>query len=365
MKKHIQPSMLLTNELTAFNTITLHYEMDRNSISIYSPRVFVSNYYKCMLLQTAMQAPFRSSSHSINCYSSVRLTALSTRYNSDGIYSTIAPSVNVSVRQSSRKESLDGMNNEGVYYASGHYLRNATDYQHDAQNISHRYPGKNQRCYDQESFSPSRSRCASQNIPQHPTTARPVATPYEAPPVQRKAVEADAKKYGIPTGYSLKNWDPTEEPILFLGSVFDANSLGKWIYDWTVYSKGSSAPISKEAGELWLLLIQLAGKVKRAKEIAPRVRVHGNRDMVEDFIESSERLTDKLWDLIKSCKKPMLKASKRKDGQLGQGSGIEFVNTMFGRERKLEKTEQFMQSVRLWNLRFDTNCEDILKDPEY
>lgn len=61
----------------------------------------------------------------------------------------------------------------------------------------------------------------------------------------------------------------------------------------------------------------------------------------------------------------MLKASKRKDGQLGQGSGIEFVNTMFGRERKLEKTGQFMQSVRLWNLRFDTNCEDILKDPEY
>lgn len=177
-------------------------------------------------------------------------------------------------------------------------------------------------------------------------------------------MEADAIKYGIPSGYSLKNWDPTEEPILLLGSVFDANSLGKWIYDWTVYSKGSSTPISEEAGELWLLLIQLAGKVKRAKETVPRVRALENKDMIEDFIESGERLTDKLRDLLKSCEKPMLKASKRKDAQLGQNSGIEFVNTMFGRERKLEKTEHFMQSVRLWNLRFDANCEDVLKHPE-
>ena len=39
---------------------------------------------------------------------------------------------------------------------------------------------------------------------------------------------------GIPAGYSFKNWDPREEPILLLGSVFDAYSLGKWIYDCTV-----------------------------------------------------------------------------------------------------------------------------------
>jgi hypothetical protein len=32
---------------------------------------------------------------------------------------------------------------------------------------------------------------------------------------------------GIPIGYSVKSWDPTERPIIRLGSVFDANSLGK------------------------------------------------------------------------------------------------------------------------------------------
>jgi hypothetical protein len=29
--------------------------------------------------------------------------------------------------------------------------------------------------------------------------------------------------------YSSKNWDPTALPIILLGSVFGANSLGKWI----------------------------------------------------------------------------------------------------------------------------------------
>jgi len=60
----------------------------------------------------------------------------------------------------------------------------------------------------------------------------------------------------------------------------------------------------------------------------------------------------------------MLKASKsRRSTQLGKSSGVEFVETLFGRDRELEKTEKFMQSVRLWNLRFDANCEEILKAP--
>ncbi|KAH8200336.1 hypothetical protein TruAng_005489 [Truncatella angustata] len=200
---------------------------------------------------------------------------------------------------------------------------------------------------------------------QRPQTVRPSSSHQKKPaPSTAKATEADAKKHRIPAGYSLKNWDPTEEPIMLLGSVFDSNSLGKWIYDWTVYHHGPATPISDMAGELWLLLIQLSGKIKRSEEIVPRIRAQDNREMVEDFIESGERLTDKLRALLKRCESPMLKASKRKDAsQLGKGSGVEFVETLFGRERELEKTERFMQQVRLWNLRFDANCEEILKKP--
>ncbi|KAK6073866.1 vegetative cell wall protein gp1 [Seiridium cupressi] len=200
---------------------------------------------------------------------------------------------------------------------------------------------------------------------QRPQTVRPSSSHQKkAAPTTVKATEADAKKHRIPAGYSLKNWDPTEEPIMLLGSVFDSNSLGKWIYDWTVYHHGPATPISDMAGELWLLLIQLSGKIKRSEDTVPRIRAQDNREMVEDFIESGERLTDKLRALLKRCESPMLKASKRKDAsQLGKGSGVEFVETLFGRERELEKTERFMQQTRLWNLRFDANCEEILKKP--
>jgi hypothetical protein len=146
---------------------------------------------------------------------------------------------------------------------------------------------------------------------------------------------------------------------VLLGSVFDANSLGKWIYDWTVYHHGAGSPIGEMAGELWLLLIQLAGKMKRAEEIKITSKV--NREMIEEFIEAGEHLTDKLRKLLKTCEAPMLRSGskQKKEGQLGKSAGVDFVETLFGADRELESTQRFMTSVRLWNLQFDTNCEGI------
>ena len=153
---------------------------------------------------------------------------------------------------------------------------------------------------------------------------------------------------------------------MLLGSVFDANSLGKWIYDWTAYHHGPATPSTDMAGELWLLLIQLYGKLKRAEASVPRIRSEENREMVEDFIESGERLTDKFQTLLRACEKPMLRAGAKNKGgsaQVQKNAGTEFVDSIFGREPQLEKTEKFMSSIRLWNLRFDANCEDILRRP--
>jgi hypothetical protein len=180
-----------------------------------------------------------------------------------------------------------------------------------------------------------------------------------------KASEEDAIKWGIPPGYSTKNWDPTELPIILLGSVFDANSLGKWIYDWTVYHHGASTPMADVAGDLWLLLIKLAGKMKRAEECVGRIRSM-DKEMVEDFIDSGKRLWQKFKDLLKECERFMWKAAKREGGKgvsMGKNAGTEFVDSIFGRDRELENTEKLMNSVRLWNMRFDANCEEILRRP--
>ena len=84
----------------------------------------------------------------------------------------------------------------------------------------------------------------------------------------------------------------------------------------------------------------------------PRIRSN-DREVVEYFIKSGVRLTGRLKTLLKACEKPMLKAGKGH-------AGIEFVESIFGRDQQLENTEKLIISIRLWKLRFDANCEDVL-----
>lgn len=121
------------------------------------------------------------------------------------------------------------------------------------------------------------------------------------------------------------------------------------------------------AGDLWLLLIKLAGKVKRADECLPRIQSVDAQEVVEDFLESGERLWSRFKKLLKGCELYMWKAAKREGGKgpvsMGRNAGCEFVESIFGRDRELENTEKLMNSIRLWNMRFDANCEDILRRP--
>ena len=361
---------------------------------------------------------FNNNSNNASNFPSPRGPSFSPRYTSNGEYAT----ANVSQPRSSRKPSFSGSypkrerrSSFSYYRASDHHgesdedeiveIDGVTYLVLPARSKSKRYSEfftvnakghpTNYHYYEQGGpyfdsreaggfvppprYEPERkpsvthARRNSTSVPQRPQTARPSSSHHKKPasttakaPVEAKraATEADAKRHRIPAGYSLKNWDPSEEPIMLLGSVFDANSLGKWIYDWTVYHHGPATPISEMAGDMWLLLIKLAGKIKRAEETVPKIRAKDNQEMVEEFIEAGDRLTDKLRKLLKACEQPMLRSSKaRKDSQLGKNAGVEFVETLFGRERELEKTERFMASVRLWNLRFDTNCEEILRKP--
>lgn len=233
----------------------------------------------------------------------------------------------------------------------------------------HRYFYDQAPQYEAEPTTPkantARPRRASHASRPHPSPPKRPSTAKSSP---RKATEEDARRAGIPAGYSYKNWDPSEEPIILLGSVFDANSLGKWIYDWTVYYYGPATPMSDVAGDLWLLLIQLAGKVKRADECIDKIRQEENREMVEDFLESGERLWVRFKKLLKICEDYMWKAAQRESGEkrpqnMGRNSGCEFVDSIFGRDRELDKTEKLMSAIRLWSMRFDANCDEILRNP--
>jgi hypothetical protein len=254
-----------------------------------------------------------------------------------------------------RYTNLDG------YWQDAPYYNDNTVYSRDAS-----YEMPRPIAQPRPPTSHSHARRASASVPQRPSTVRPTSntTPRATkPPSPPKATEEDAARHKIPPGYSLKNWDPREEPILLLGSVFDANSLGKWIYDWTVYKVGSREPLAEMAGDLWLLLLELTEKTNRAIKVGLKARNKEKRMLVEDYLDSSERLLATLRLLLRSCETPMLKASKKKQSGLGKNSGIEFVDTLFGRDRELIRTEKFMAKLRTWSMRFDVNIVPILDNP--
>ncbi|KAK5188618.1 hypothetical protein LTR92_011353 [Exophiala xenobiotica] len=181
------------------------------------------------------------------------------------------------------------------------------------------------------------------------TRPRPSSTAYRArrrpnsaTNPSENATEEDAIRAGIPASYSIKHWDSTERPIILLGSVFDANSLGDG------YTIGQS--------------IITARKMKRAERRVERIRNVDEREVVGDFIGSGNRLWEKFEELLKECEHYMLQAAKR-DGTktMGRKVGTEFVDSIFGRDRYLESTEKIMNQVRLWNMRFDVKCEETLR----
>ena len=173
-------------------------------------------------------------------------------------------------------------------------------------------------------------------------------------------------KPAIPPGFSTRHWDPNEEPIVLLGSVFDANSLGKWIYDWTASMYGGSCPMLDLVGDLWLLLIHLAAKFKRANAFMDRVADPDDREMIDDFLISFERLWLKLKGILNRCEESMMMTEMYRSGgvipkKMSIGSGYVFVYTLLSRDHELDAIEKLMSGIRLWIARFATNCEEIIE----
>ena len=94
--------------------------------------------------------------------------------------------------------------------------------------------------------------------------------------------------------------------------------------------------------------------------------------MVHEFLEAGERLWERSRGLLRVCEGAMWRAAEaeaesegRRGGEvkMGKRSGEVFAQTMFGRDGELERTERLMQAVRLWGLRFEANCEEVVRDP--
>lgn len=173
-----------------------------------------------------------------------------------------------------------------------------------------------------------------------------------------------AAAQGIPRGYSLEKWDPSQRPLTVAGTVFDANSFGKWIFDWSVSRWGSGrAPIAEMCGQLWLQLIQFTGKLERLELAGSNHRCHDEQEMLHDFLKAGDLVWSKLLRIVDACGESMWSAVRiNRDGMVAMGkeSANRFLDTMFGRNLELPSTERWMASAQLWLDRFETNCAKIL-----
>lgn len=174
------------------------------------------------------------------------------------------------------------------------------------------------------------------------------------PPKARKATRRDAERHGIPDGYTLTHWDPDEEPIKLLGTIFDSSSLGKYFYDLTRDKYGPYTPMKEISGDLWELLIRLYGNMKiseqfvETNEMSTDQRLDETLDLLKGFIKDGEILKKDLDGLLRRCEKPMLRTDSGNRGRLGREARHALVDALFGRDQLLEETENFMQNMRNW-----------------
>lgn len=173
-------------------------------------------------------------------------------------------------------------------------------------------------------------------------------------------------KHKIPLDYNLEKWDPDKRPIVFLGAVFDANSIGKWICEWTFHVYGRPTIEAEASGNLWFLLILLTSKLRvSANFISESVGIESieqgkNKDMVEDFIESGEHLMEKFKNRLKECEESMLRLGKKGTGRLHSNAGVAFVKAVFGSGKPFTATERLIFNMELWARRWEANCAEVV-----
>lgn len=199
----------------------------------------------------------------------------------------------------------------------------------------------------------------------HTSQAEQSPTDPESPlelPWHREPTVADAKKHYIAPGRCLKHWDPDEEPILLLTSVFDANSLGKWVLDQTARIYGEHDEMTELAADFWFEHIKLGGKIKHARSRLPNITDSSALQRVKEFITSGNKLVNELEEILKKCEQRVLEVTGITEiPKLGHKSVVVFIDTFIGRSpAQRDAFDDLTQSIREWNHWFDTECALLL-----
>ena len=151
--------------------------------------------------------------------------------------------------------------------------------------------------------------------------------------------------------------------MILLGSVYDPFSIGQWIYDWTVSQFNAASPIADIAGDIWMTFLKLASRCVQAEVGLRTLQSRGDRNVLKEFLGSADEVWDSYEEILRVCQVAMMRTVRREGGKqvIDEEAGREFVETMFGRDRELERTEAMRAALHHWVDEFEDVCEPVLR----
>ena len=174
---------------------------------------------------------------------------------------------------------------------------------------------------------------------------------------RRTAMAIDLK---IPSGLSLENWNPDEQPLTVAGSIFDVHSLGKWILKWTSHHYGPQHDTTKAAERLYELTVHLNSELDRAYAVMDFDR--SDAQVLKHFVDRGDSHWYRFETLIRKCSKYMHDIGEGYQSvEEGGVDAIELASALFDSNKKGPKTMKLMSKISHWKEECDLSDEIIVR----
>jgi hypothetical protein len=184
------------------------------------------------------------------------------------------------------------------------------------------------------------------------------------PFLKNPATEEDARRAGILLGCSSTK-DSSEDLFFLLNWAFDAHSLGEFIDAIGLIHYGPGTRGAREAGEIWLYLTELTGKMKWLKELVLSNTNSEQNDegRLRDLLTYGERLFVQLRDLLDLCEDRILMGAEQdgnmEDSKVDKAADLKIIETLLesGQGRKARGT--LIRDIHSWSLETDVFRDSI------
>lgn len=178
---------------------------------------------------------------------------------------------------------------------------------------------------------------------------------------RRQATIGDLRRIGITEDLCVKRWNPDRTPIVVAGSVMDANSICDWIMSWTKIYVDDNMYDMTAINDLTYCILALDYYDHMTSLRLSSCITSEQVDVVEDFVESRDRLWARLLDIIDICTGVMLRelrklrSSKERDSRYNRNGAIFVSNIMFN-DTISHNIFKLYNAVRIWSYRYCVNC---------